>query len=510
MLLYALSGFVGLSLEVVWFRVLEVTAKGAAFTFGTLLAVYLVGFAGGTFVAASRASRIRRPLAVFLSCQAGIVLTTLLAHALFVWLPPDWPLLSWFTAYGRRQYGVQMVPFELGAFLAVYVGLTLFLFGPSTFLMGFGFPVLQRATQVDVVGSSRRVGLLQAANIAGCTVGSLVTGLLLFDAFGTSGVFRFLAVVSALVVLAAPPGTRDRRLAALPAALVVAAVVFPTNDQLWRRLHGAPPVDGFLVEEDAAGVTSLTGDQRGYRMDINGRHESWLPYGWLHSIIGTLAAVAHPAPEEAAVIGLGSGDTAWAAGCREETRQLVVFEIASSQTRLLARVADHPRMTKLKEFLSDPRITIVKDDGRRRLRADPHEYDIIVADSVDPDTSLTTYLYSVEYYRLVKSRLKPSGLICALVRTPRSRAAMHHVFPHRVSFREDLILASAEPIDIDREAWLARLRSPRVVDYLGLARTRAVSEFIERAQPAETPSTSEVIRDLEPWDEFLRPLDSSG
>jgi hypothetical protein len=87
---------------------------------------------------------------------------------------------------------------------------------------------------------------------------------------------------------------------------------------------------------------------------------------------------------------------------------------------------------------------------------------------------------------------------------------MAAVFPHRVSFREDLILASPDPIPLDRETWLARLRSPRVVEYLGLPRVRAVSGFIEAARPADEPSTREVIRDLEPWDEFFRPLSTSG
>ena len=266
-LLYLLSGFVSLSLEIAWFRVLDVAAKGAAFTFGTLLAVYLAGLAAGTFAASSRAARVRNPLAVFLACQAGIVLTTLAGHALFIWLPPDWPLLSWFTAYGSRQYGVQMVPFEPGAFLAVYVCLTAFLFGPATFLMGFGFPVLQRATQIDVVGSGQRVGLLQAANIAGCTVGSLVTGLVLFDTLGTSGIFRFLAVVSGFVILVTAQRLRDRRVLGLAVALFATAAVFPSSEALWRRLHGAPPPDELP-----------RGRGRG-RRHVPNRRESELPDG---------------------------------------------------------------------------------------------------------------------------------------------------------------------------------------------------------------------------------------
>ncbi|HEY8149722.1 MAG TPA: fused MFS/spermidine synthase, partial [Vicinamibacteria bacterium] len=48
--LFALSGFCALSLEIVWFRIIDVAVKSTAFTFGTVLAVYLLGLAVGTFI----------------------------------------------------------------------------------------------------------------------------------------------------------------------------------------------------------------------------------------------------------------------------------------------------------------------------------------------------------------------------------------------------------------------------------------------------------------------------
>jgi hypothetical protein len=509
LLLYALSGFVSLALEMAWFRFLDVAAKGAAFTFGTLLAVYLTGFAGGTFVAARRAPAIRRPLTVFLLCQTGMVLVTLLAHALLVWLPADWPVVSALVEYGHRTYGPQMLAFRWREFLAIYGALPIVLFGPATFLMGFGFPVLQRATQGDPAVSGRRVGLLQAANIAGCTAGSLLTGLVLFDLVGTAGVFKALALVSAGLAVFGLVTLRDRRFAALAVALLVGALAFPGNERLWRRLLGDPPPHDSYVEEDAASVTALTPrvpGQTAYNMTINGRGESWLPYGWLHTVIGGVAAVAHPLPEEVAVIGLGSGDSAWAASCRPQTRHTVVFEIASNQMRLLARVADKPRMAKLRDFFSDPRITVVKDDGRRRLHAERRRYDLIVTDSIDSDLSMSVYIYSFEHYALLKDSLKPGGMICVLARTPRIRAAIQRVFPHTVAFGDDLRLASLEPIPIDKAAWLERLRDPDVADYLGQARMRLVAEFIEKAAPPPPlPAWAEVNHDLVPLDEFARP-----
>ena len=513
--LYAFSGFVSLSLEIVWFRVLDVTVKGSAFTFGTLLAVYLLGLGVGTLAAAQRIASIRRPLAVFLWCQGGIVLATLLAHGLLVWLPARWPVLSWLVSYGRSSYGVQIQPFvsveAFGGweFLAVYVGIPLVLFGSSTFLMGFGFPVLQRATQADPVTSGRRVGILQAANIAGCTLGSLVTGLFLIDAIGTPGVFRVLGLGAVGVALLGLAAVRDWRFGALAATLLVLTIAFPGRDRLWFRLHGDPPAALSLVEEDAAGVTALVPEPGGYRMFINGRHNSWLPYGWLHTYVGALPALAHPAPEEVAIIGLGSGDTAWAAGCRPETRKIVVFEIASSSARLLARVAPRPDMERVRNFLADRRFEVVKDDGRRRLRADGRRYDLIVADAIDYDTSMSNNIYSVEYYRLVRDCLKPGGLVCVVAKTPRIRAALARVLPYTVTFgREDLILASAEQIHLeDTPKWLARARTDFTLDYLGRGRVRELAALFDRATYARAPSpTADVNVDLDPKDEFLRPL----
>ena len=50
--LYALSGFVALSLEILWFRLIDVAVKSTAFTFGTVLAIYLLGSAVGCLAGA--------------------------------------------------------------------------------------------------------------------------------------------------------------------------------------------------------------------------------------------------------------------------------------------------------------------------------------------------------------------------------------------------------------------------------------------------------------------------
>ena len=65
--------------------------------------------------------------------------------------------------------------------LRLYLLFPLALYGAPTFLMGFVFPILQRAVHDDVRTSGRKVGALQAANIAGCVAGSLLVGLVVAE-----------------------------------------------------------------------------------------------------------------------------------------------------------------------------------------------------------------------------------------------------------------------------------------------------------------------------------------
>ncbi len=84
MLIYALSGFIALALEIVWFRLLGVLQKSTAFTFPTLLAVYLGGLAVGVMIGVPLARRVRRPAVTFLALQSGITIYAGAAFALLL------------------------------------------------------------------------------------------------------------------------------------------------------------------------------------------------------------------------------------------------------------------------------------------------------------------------------------------------------------------------------------------------------------------------------------------
>lgn len=508
--LYGLSGFCALSLEILWFRLLEVAVKANAFTFGTMLSLYLLGCALGCLVAAPLVGRLARPLRTFLLCQCVMIGYAGFAVCLLATWPVDGFPLDWFWNYWGDTHGFPLGPRGLDrpAFKHLYVWLPVALYGLPTVLMGFSFPVLQRAVQNDPQTSGRKVGLLQAANILGCMLGSLAVGLLMLTWLGTTGTFRLLMFVGAAFATFGLRhfGVRSLFAPALVSLLALAALL-PTQSGLWLRLHGTTDVVT-LVEEDATGVSAILPDGPSWRVFVGGKSHSWLPFGGIHTALGAVPAIVHPAPVDVAIIGLGSADSASAAGVRRETRSITVFEISGPQPRLLRRLAERENLAGLRRFLADPRVNIVVADGRNALARGEKRYDLIEADAQWPDVSYAGNLYSAEFFAQLSKRLKPGGLICTWSPTERVYAAFTRSMRYVVG-KEDVLIGSNEPIAFDPSAWIARLESPEVSSYLGprgVEDTRRVlMQLWQRNLKQLVRPPQETNFDLFPRDEFQTP-----
>jgi len=417
-------------------------------------------------------------------------------------LPPDTRRFSWFV-----EYWAGYAFFPLGHdsdrtnIVRLYVQLPLALFFFPTVLMGASFPILQRAVHDDPATSGRKVGALQAANIAGCTAGSLLVGLVCLQYLGTPGTLRLLVVVGILFALV---GLRYYgRVFLLPAVLLaLLAWAVPGPDRLWRRLHGVPASAKLVFfEEDATSVVALTPDEGGWRLSVNGKGNSWLPYGSGHTVLGALPATVHPAPVDVAVVGLGSGDTAWASAWRPETRSLTVFEISAPQPRILWRLVGVVDVFDTRRLLEDPRLHIRIEDGRKALEAGEATYDLIEADATWPETAGSGNLYSVEFFAAASRRLKPGGVMCTWAPTPRVVASFRAVFPDVLEAEGgDVLIGSLTPIPYELEAWTERAR--RSVAYLGSERTKEVVGAVGKLRPAGPAPSVAPNRDLYPRDEY--------
>jgi len=511
LVLYGLSGFLALSLEVVWFRLIDVGVKSTAFTFGTVLSVYLVGLGAGSFVGGRRARHLARPLQAFLDYQLLVLACAGASVAVLVALPPQTPVYRWLFEYWRQDPFFELgANWSTGGLLRLYALLPLALYGVPTFLMGLSFGALQRAVQDDPTTSSRKVGLLQAANIAGCTAGSLLAGLVLLERAGAAGTLRLLVGGGALAFLAvrASTGGASRALVARAAVLAAVYLALPSSEALWKRLHGVtvdePP--SFIGEDASAVSVVVPGVEGRWRVAVNGLPHSWLPFEGIHTLLGAVPALVHPAPETVAVVGLGSGETAWAAACRPETRRVRVYEIAASQPRLLREVTSVAPFPSLMELLTDPRVAFTAADGRQALARSEERYDVVQVDAMFRTSTGSGNLYSVEFFRLCASRLKPGGIVCSQKPSRRVGLSFAEALPYALDFT-NIVVGSNDPIAIDPTLWEARLDRPEVKRRFPAEAILGIRERLREARPLRRNPAARVglNRDLFPRDEFSTP-----
>jgi predicted membrane-bound spermidine synthase len=540
---YGFAGFLALSLEIVWFRLLGVIVKSTAFTFGTLVAVYLAGLAAGSLAGSRFVYRIGQPAGAFLAVQGGVGLSAGLALSAFLALAArvDW-LRTYLAGYEPLNIGQNLRRIQLRAWVEgrvftdpaqtlpweavlLYLLIPALLISVPTFLMGFAFPILQRVVQTDFARLGRHVGLLLVANIAGSAAGTLLTGWLALNLLGTAGTIRVLLVLSAAFPVLAlrtlgpaspsPPGTARLARAgagALAAGVFLIALLSPDAETLWTRLHGAGP-GRIVFAEDATGLSVLRTDgaATGITVFVNGIGQSWMPYGGIHSVLGLLPAFIHPDPRQIAIIGLGSGDTIYAAAGRQEVEGITCIEIVRPQLETLASVASRYPYEGLRGLLNDPRIRHVSADGRLTLMRSAARFDIIEADALRPTSAYSGALFSDGYFELIRRRLRPQGLAVTWSPTVRVHNAFVRVYPYVVALPE-ILIGSNDPIRIDREAVLARLRDPRVRGHYARAGI-PVDELVDRHlvelaryTPAFDRSTlTDFNTDLFPRDELDRP-----
>lgn len=528
-LVYALTGLIALGFEITWFRLLGVVQKSTAFTFGTVLAVYLAGLGLGGAIGSRFVHRGIAPGRVFLLLQFALIWYAAVSIALIMsaigrgsparlvaYLGEYEPYYVYDAVLALKNATLtdlsSLAP--LAGFAMLYLAIPALIVGPPTFLMGVSFPFLQRACQSDLQLLGRRVGALVSANISGSVIGTMITGWWLLPAFGTAITLRILVGLGALLAVPLWQVSFGRsRLVTTAGALAITAAVLtalPDGGTLWARLHGSA-THAVIAAEDGSGVSVLkpSRSSRDTAVFVNGIGQSWIPYGGIHTVLGALPALLHPDPQNIVIIGLGSGDTAFAAAGRSETSRLTCVEIIGAQLTTLRRqsaIQPYPGLTRV---LTDPRINHVIGDGRAFVLRSGPVFDIIEMDALRPTSAYAGNLYSREYFDLLRRRLKPGGFAVTWAPTARTRDTFASVFPHALVFG-DIMVGSSDPIEFDPAVIKVRLEAVRDyyaeagIDIVGLVGPYLAGQP-HRIGPGDARKTADLNTDLFPRDEFSLP-----
>ena len=419
-------GFLSLGYEMLLLRALTLSHGPLPSTFAAGLCAFLVAWSAGV----AAASRYRR----------GLFAPAIVAAVLVAALPAALP-------WGR----------PLGA-LSVYPGAAIMALPVLGFGLLYGVLVSRRA---EAWGHD--VGRYAALNTVGSCLGVLFFTLAGYEAplgLSAGALGLGLAAVGLFELWAGRSNLDPRRWVRVAAAIcLLGAVASMTYGWILPYTTRA----GTRVYWGADGVVAIQPDGD---LFIDGLWHSRLtvgeghvgrPYTWS---MAAAAVLAHPSatPKKALVVGAGVGVSgitlAGVKGLKVDG-----YEINRTLKRVLQ---DLPGQTL--GALSHRSLRWIWQDARTGLALDETRYDIILSAPLHLRQAGSSQLLSQEYLRLVKSRLKPGGVLAVYSHEGNEAQAMlvqstlAAAFAHRTTWLEGLItVASDRPIRMDRGLLASRM-----------------------------------------------------
>ncbi|MEH0166495.1 spermidine synthase [Paucibacter sp. JuS9] len=415
-------GLLSLSQEILWVRLLSFGQQGRPQAFAIVLAAFLLGISIGAVVGRRICANSPAVLASAARALCWAAALDLVALQLMAPLLGNSPI--------RLAGLVLMIAVTAGA-------------------KGVLFPIVHHLGSATAEADlGRSVSRVYLANVMGSALGPLITGFWLLDVLRVESVWALVCGATALLGLLTLAATPQRRVSwfAMPAALLALGLVLVVHplvviDKVAEPWQGDAPLAHLI--QNKHGILHVThGDDSDTTYGGNA-YDGRINVDMAQNSNGLdrayLMALLHNKPRRVLVIGLSTG--AWTEVILgfPGVEQVDVVEINPGYREMISR---YPAVAPL---LSDPRVRLHIDDGRRWLRAHPQaQYDLIFQNTTFHWRAYTTLLLSHEYLSELGRHLAPGGV--AAMNTTSSRdayATALAVFPHVIRYGNFAYMSAA-------------------------------------------------------------------
>lgn len=416
----AASGFVSLSLQVLWSRLLAQILGPTTYAFSLVVAIFVLGLALGAVVGRRWAVRSHEP-AVGLAVALGLA------------------VLFGAGAVSTIDSGLMAITRAVAAPEANFVSVltrqlvlvTAWLL-PVAVALGSAFPFAVRTGTGADASLGADLGLIYAVNTIGAIAGALAGGFVIIPLLGLHGGLRAVglgAAVAALAVLAVSwrGGWSHRLAAGLVASALGASVLMPSWNQALMasgayKYAAAQPAQSLDVtlragqlayyKEGATATVSVRQAAGTTSLAIDGKVDASNAGDMLtQRLLAHVPLLLHPNPRRVAVLGLGSGVTLGSA-LSHPIERADVLEI-SPEVAEASRFFDPENGSALR----DPRTRLILGDGRTHVVLGRDTYDAIISEPSNPWMAGIAALFTREFFVAAKSRLSPGGVLCQWAHT---------------------------------------------------------------------------------------------
>ena len=179
---------------------------------------------------------------------------------------------------------------------------------------------------------------------------------------------------------------------------------------------------------------------------------------------GLLAALMHPNPKSGAVIGLGTGSTAGWMAAIPSMERVDVVELEPVLIKFAAQCAPVNH-----DALANPKLNLIIGDGREFLLTGKQRYDLVVSEPSNPYRAGIASLFTREYYEAIAQKLNRGGLFAQWMQAYDMDlrtiqifyATVSSVFPQIETWQTQsgdlLLIASKDPIRYDLDSLRTRI-----------------------------------------------------
>ena len=395
------SGFSVLSLEVLWTRIFAQVHENSVYSFAIILTVVLICLALGAWIS-SLLSRLKLPplqITAMLVVIGGALLLLNPSTLMHVTndLQPAYKLESWDNYVNRI--------FNIG-----FRGI-----GITVLALGTVFPFLMKATEQHANQPGRTLGRLLAVNTLGAITGALICGFILLPSFGMWGSMRLLVAGYLIVGLLLPLGWKRPAIITRSIAAVCLILLFtllnPAKLPTMGQLPNVKPVKTLQTWEGSdCTVTAIKTNSGHIAIKINGAYSLGSTLAFAEQANQSrIPLMIHPQVKSICNIGFGTGMSAGASLSPEfpNVNRVVSCELTPAVVEA-AKSYIPPEMTG--GIFTDPRSTILIEDGRHYLMASNQTFDMINADLFLPYRRGAGSLYSLDHYQAAAERLNTDGI----------------------------------------------------------------------------------------------------
>jgi len=390
-----LSGFGTLAMEVLWTQMFALVFQNTVYTFAAILVVTLTCMAFGAGAAHLLARRNWPPLKVLLALFMAAGVAIAFSSFLLVSITDNLKLVS--SQEGWGDYTLRVF------------GLTFAVAGPPLFLAGIIFPYLLKVSEQYVTGAGRALGQLSAVNTVGAVFGPLLAGFVFLQWLGLWHAIQLFGILYLSVVIFFPASITAVGFIWRGTALALAlAIVFFLNPSAFLQLRLRPGEEIVHCWHGPGGTVAVV--RKGDYLNINMNGHYGLGSTQAASVERDQTAIPlllHPQAKSIFFLGLGTGITAGEAMSSEHGLERIVACELSPEVVTASRMyfGEYTR-----GLFTDPRSTVIVDDGRHYLFATGEKFDIINCDLFVVYRRGIGSLYTLEHFQNAGRHLKPGGI----------------------------------------------------------------------------------------------------